>query len=85
MDTNMRTLGIQVRLRRLVRAQAEAAERLAAEPQNRELASAAVARLLAICAGVRQAWNLASPGVAAAWSTWEERRRLHALLALKGR
>ena len=61
----MRTLGIQVRLRRLIRAQAEAAERMAAEPQNRELASAAVARLLAICAGVRHAWNVASPGVAA--------------------
>lgn len=62
----MRTLGIQVRLRRLLRVQAEAAERLAAEPSNRELAAAAVSRLLAVCAEVRQAWNLESAGLQAA-------------------
>ena len=58
----MRTLGIQVRLRGLLRVQAEAAERLAAEPQNRELASAAVRRLLTICADIRQGWNVESSG-----------------------
>jgi hypothetical protein len=64
--TNMRTLGIQVRLRRLLRMQAEAADRLAADPSNRSLASAAVARLLGICAEVRQTWALELAGGLAA-------------------
>jgi hypothetical protein len=58
----MRTLGIQVRLRRLLRVQAEAADRLGADPSNRALAAAAVARLLGVCAEVRQAWALESAG-----------------------
>jgi hypothetical protein len=61
----MRTLAIQVRLRRLLRVASESAQRLAAEPSNRELASASVARLLAVCTDVRQAWSLESSGVRA--------------------
>src|SRR5438046_3263669 len=52
----MRTLAIQVRLRRLLRVEAEVAGRLAAEPENRDLAAAAVGRLLDICAGIREGW-----------------------------
>ena len=62
----MRTLGIQVRLRRLLRVAAESAERVAAEPSNRGLAAASVARLLVICGEVRQAWNRESAGLRAA-------------------
>jgi hypothetical protein len=62
----MRTLGIQVRLRRLLRVQAEAAARLAAEPANRELALAAVAGLLRVCTDIREAWRLESAPVSGA-------------------
>jgi hypothetical protein len=58
----MRTLGTQVRLRRLLRVQAEQAARLLAEPENRELAAAVVARLLSICADVRELWARESAG-----------------------
>jgi hypothetical protein len=63
MAANMRTLGTQVRLRRLIRVHGEVAARLLAEPENRELAAAGVARLLAICSDVRELWNAESaPG-----------------------
>jgi hypothetical protein len=62
----MRTLGIQVRLRRLLRLASASAERLASEPSNRDLASASVGRLLAVCAEVRQAWNLEASDLTAA-------------------
>jgi hypothetical protein len=61
----MRTLGTQVRLRRLLRVHSELSARLIAEPENRELAGATVARLLAICADVRDLWareSLGAPG-----------------------
>jgi hypothetical protein len=50
----------------LLRVASDSAERLAAEPSNRELASASVARLLAVCAEVRKAWNLESSALRAA-------------------
>jgi hypothetical protein len=55
--SNMRTLSTQVRLRRLIRAFGEAVERMRSEPAEVRLASAAVARLRELAAGLREAWN----------------------------
>jgi hypothetical protein len=63
MAANMRTLGTQVRLRRLIRVHGELVARLLAEPENRELAAASVSRLLTICRDVRELWSSESaPG-----------------------
>lgn len=53
----MRTLGIQVRLRRLIRTFAEIVDRLRTEPAERSLASTAVAKLQGLADGVRDAWD----------------------------
>ncbi len=54
--TNMRTLGTQVRLRRLVRSFTEAVERLLSEPAERRLADAVAGRLQVLAAQVRESW-----------------------------
>ncbi|SRR5260370_801536 len=54
--TNMRTLGTQVRLRRLVRSFTEAVDRLLSEPAERRLADAVAARLQVLAAQVRESW-----------------------------
>lgn len=53
----MRTLGTQVRLRRLIRTFADVVERLLAEPSGRLLAASVVVRLQTLAEGVREAWD----------------------------
>lgn len=53
----MRTLATQVKLRRLVRAFAEARERLVSEPSERRHAGAVVDRLLELARDVRETWR----------------------------
>jgi len=53
---NMRTLGTQVRLRRLIRAFAESVDRLQSEPGQRLLAAGSVRRLQALAESLRLAW-----------------------------
>lgn len=55
--SNMRTLGTQVRLRRLIRTFAEIVDRLLVEPAERSLAANAVSRLQGLAEGVREAWD----------------------------
>ena len=57
MFPNMRTLQTQVKLRRLVRAVAEAQSRLESEPRERRLAGALVDRLLELETDVENAWR----------------------------
>jgi hypothetical protein len=58
----MRTLATQMRLRRLLRAQLEYQQRLAAEGYPRPLAGAASARLLQLLQDVRATWARESEG-----------------------
>jgi hypothetical protein len=53
----MRTLGTQVRLRRLTRAFSEGLERLLSEPSERQMAASIVAKLLELAADVRESWR----------------------------
>lgn len=53
----MRTLGTQVRLRRLIRTFADTLDRLLTEPGERSLAVSTVARLQGLAEGVREAWD----------------------------
>ncbi|HET7467835.1 MAG TPA: hypothetical protein VFL29_14345 [Candidatus Dormibacteraeota bacterium] len=53
----MRTLGTQVRLRRLIRTFAEIVDRLLAEPADRSLATGGVSRLQGLAEDVREAWD----------------------------
>jgi hypothetical protein len=53
----MRTLGTQVRLRRLDRAFTEALDRLLSEPAEREMAGLISAKLLELAGDVRDAWK----------------------------
>ena len=53
----MRTLGTQVRLRRLIRLHGELLDRVAAAPTDRELRLAAAARLRDLVADVQIAWT----------------------------
>lgn len=53
----MRTLQTQVKLRRLLRAVAEAQGRLESEPRERRLAGVLVDRLLELSADVQAAWR----------------------------
>jgi len=53
----MRTLGTQVRLRRLIRTFAEVVDRLESEPLDRLVAASAVSRLQGLAEGVREAWD----------------------------
>ena len=60
----MRTLSTQVRLRRLIRAFADAVNRLQSDPREREMAGSVAARLLELATAVREAWrreNAAGP------------------------
>src|SRR5256885_14979312 len=57
MRSNMRTLATQVKLRRLIRAFAEARERLASEPFERRRIGPGVDRLLELAGDVREAWR----------------------------
>jgi hypothetical protein len=52
----MRTLATQVKLRRLIRAFAEAQSRLASEPLERSRVGSVVDRLLELAGDVRTAW-----------------------------
>ena len=52
----MRTLGTQLRLRRLIRVHSEYLGRLRGEPGNRDLVRAAVVRLRALLDDVRGSW-----------------------------
>ena len=52
----MRTLGTQVKLRRLIRTFGEVSSRLASEPPERRLAGALVDRLEGLAGDVRAAW-----------------------------
>jgi hypothetical protein len=80
----MRTLGTQVRLRRLIRVHGELVARLLAEPENRELAAAAVSRLLGICADVRGLWSSESArGAAGAEDAALRRHATRALTAVE--
>lgn len=54
---NMRTLETQVKLRRLIRAFAEAQNRLAYEPIDRRMAGSLVDRLLELSGGLRDSWR----------------------------
>lgn len=58
----MRTLATQMRLRRLLRAQADYQRRLAVEREARPLAIAASARLLQLLQDVRNTWERESQG-----------------------
>jgi hypothetical protein len=53
----MRTLATQVKLRRLIRAFAEARDRLVSEPFELRLAGPVVDRLLELAEDVRQSWR----------------------------
>ena len=53
----MRTLGTQVRLRRLIRTFAEVVDRMLAEPSERFLAASGVFRLQGLAEGLREAWD----------------------------
>ncbi len=53
----MRTLGTQVRLRRMTRAFSEALDRLLSEPSERQMAASIVAKLLELAAEVRESWR----------------------------
>src|SRR5438046_10629773 len=53
----MRTLATQVKLRRLIRAFAEARERLASEPFERRRVGPVVDRLLELAGDVRESWR----------------------------
>jgi hypothetical protein len=53
----MRTLATQVKLRRLIRAFAEAQGRLASEPVERRTVGSVVDRLLELAADVRESWR----------------------------
>jgi hypothetical protein len=53
----MRTLGTQVRLRRLDRAFAEALDRLLSEPAEREMVGMITSKLLELASGVRESWR----------------------------
>lgn len=53
----MRTLGTQVRLRRLIRTFTEVFDRLRSEPDQRLLATSAVSRLQGLAEGVRESWD----------------------------
>ena len=55
--TNMRTLGTQVRLRRLDRAFSEALDRLLSEPAEREMVGLISAKLLELASDVRDSWR----------------------------
>jgi hypothetical protein len=60
----MRILGTQVKLRRLIRAFAESADRLDADPFQRRMAGSIVDRLLGLAGEVRESWlreSLAQP------------------------
>jgi hypothetical protein len=59
----MRTLATQMRLRRLLRVQAEYQQRLLTEDAVRPLAAAASARLLQLLQDVRTTWTRESDGV----------------------
>ncbi len=59
----MRTLGTQVRLRRLLRVQADFQQRLALEAEPRHVAKAAAVRLIDLVAGVRATWLQESAGL----------------------
>ncbi|TAN34357.1 hypothetical protein EPN29_03035 [bacterium] len=50
-------MSTRVRLRRLIRAHAEASERLASEPSERELVALVAARLQGLTTEVREAWR----------------------------
>lgn len=54
--SNMRTLGVQVKLRRLIRVFDEAVERLSSEPFELRQAGSVVGRLLELSAELREAW-----------------------------
>jgi NTP pyrophosphatase (non-canonical NTP hydrolase) len=58
----MRTLSSQVRLRRLIRAFAEAVDRLGSEPAERQMSASVAARLLELSGEVRQSWTRESLG-----------------------
>jgi NTP pyrophosphatase (non-canonical NTP hydrolase) len=58
----MRTLSTQVRLRRLIRAFAEAVDRLGSEPAERQMSASVAARLLELSGEVRQSWTRESLG-----------------------
>src|SRR6266536_5979646 len=53
----MRTLGTQVKLRRLIRAFGEAHGRLALEPLERQLVGSLADRLLELASDVRDTWR----------------------------
>lgn len=53
----MRTLGTQVRLRRLIRAFSESCWRLESEPTEYQVARAASERLIELAEGVRTSWR----------------------------
>jgi hypothetical protein len=60
----MRTLGTQVKLRRLIRSFGEAADRLSGDPLERRMVGSVVDRLLGLAGEVREAWqreSLATP------------------------
>jgi hypothetical protein len=60
----MRTLGTQVKLRRLIRTFGESADRLSTDPLQRQMAGSIVDRLLELAGQVRESWlreNLATP------------------------
>jgi hypothetical protein len=61
----MRTLGTELRLRRLIRQHAAAIERLRAEPGSAELAASVEQRLRSLLADVRAAWSSELRGSAA--------------------
>jgi hypothetical protein len=65
---NMRTLGTQVKLRRLIRSYGEAVDRLSGDPLERRMAGSIVDRLLGLDAQVLESWvreSLAAPQPAA--------------------
>ena len=82
----MRTLSTQVRLRRLIRAFAEALERLQADPLDRQLAAALVQRLQELAEGVRESWTreAASGGSEAAVERYAEESLRTVELAIVG-
>ena len=60
----MRTLGTQVKLRRLIRSYGEAVDRLGGDPLERRMVGSVVDRLIGLADEVREAWrreSLATP------------------------
>jgi hypothetical protein len=83
---NMRTLGTQVRLRRLIKAYSDGLDRLLVWPADRGVTTTVVSRLQELAAGVQEAWarESADGHPEAAYANYVEQALRMAELAIVG-